>query len=262
MAVFAVGVLVILGLAVVYVWLGHSWNVAASQIDVTIQALDRFDVVLVEGVSERYFPGYDEDAATPAQKAAAQAASARMAEIAERYREGGASVLELDATDATSYREGRVLVRDGTRYGVLSVASGEKAEDIQEKVDALVALNVRAVVAVVPYQQCVRDVEGIDVAVCRNDPFSRYDEGKPASGTFCVSPPDGQGSVRAILMSSNDAIITKTFAEGEDVLDLTGMLGDAVAQGGAKEEAESAVERLSLAAQEATAAWEGAPPAP
>lgn len=210
LVVFALGIVGAIMTAIAYMIIGHSWNVAASHIDVSIDALDRFDVVVYEGMSTRYFADDDEPLSAQERKLAESARFATES-VVEKYRDAGASVLLLDAANPERYREGLVLLRDGVRFGVMSVDESDTKEEIAQKVEDLSSKGVRMIIALVPYKMTLNGISGVDVAICLNDPLSQYVKGKNVEGTFFVSPPKQDGSVGAVLMSSNDVALSKNF---------------------------------------------------
>lgn len=217
LAVFALGIVGALAGAAAYLVIGHSWNIAASHIDYTIDALDEFDVIVYEGMSAtRSLARHDDGDESPYRPSPGSRRFSRaVAErVAESYRAAGSSVLLLDVDHPRKYADGLILLRDGVRFGVLSVSEMDTKEEIAEKVDALRSAGVRMVVALVPYRSVLGDVGGIDVAICLKDRIGLYAEGENVNGTTFASPAQ-QGSTGVVLMSSSNVALVKSFPYGE-----------------------------------------------
>ncbi|WP_165249130.1 hypothetical protein [Adlercreutzia sp. ZJ141] len=213
LAVFALGMVGALAAAAAYLVIGHSWNIAASHIDYTIDALDEFDVVVYEGLSATQARVLqDEGEASPyqLQPGSRRFSRAEAERVAESYRKAGSSVLLLDIDHPRKYADGLILLRDGVRFGVLSVSEMDTKQQIAEKVDYLRSAGVRMVVALVPYKSVLGDVAGIDVAICLKDRIGLFPEGKTINGTTFVSPAS-QGSTGVVLMSSSNVVLVKSL---------------------------------------------------
>lgn len=198
---------------VLYLVIGHSWNIAATHIDDTIEQYERFDVVVYEGLVEDTLIG--NRAIEPGEEDPSRRYTMLEAELlAERYRAQDASVLVLDVLDPRRYDEGMVLYRDGSCFGVLTVYAMDTKEYIRDQVDWLNSMDLDMVILLVPYQSILEGIHGVDVAIVMGDGAGTYAGGVTERGICYVSPP-GYGYTGAALMSDNGVVLIKRFPYGD-----------------------------------------------
>lgn len=106
-----------------YVSAGHSLNVTATNIDDIAGNMENYDVVLFDGTVEQ--PQGEEDAVDPlasiTKSARPIAEPYTLEEARDLYESKKASVIELNVEDPRQYVNGRVIMKAGHVYGILSV---------------------------------------------------------------------------------------------------------------------------------------------
>ena len=236
LAVFAaLIVLSLLGLGW-YLVAGHSWNVAASNIDDTFGSMDGYTAIVYEGTAvpqtaaekeadERELP--EKDAASSAVEAepdASAAAGARsngtsakskptvtVAEAQKSYEDKKATVFSLDTTDLGQYGEGIILKKGGHRFGVFSVTAPTTVRAIEKQVAYFVKYKVDFIVAITPDKAYVDDASGIDIVISTQDE-DLFVMGETIDGTFYVDAPEA-GKVGTILISPSNVVSAKVIEE-------------------------------------------------
>ena len=229
LAVFAaLIVLSLLGLGW-YLVAGHSWNVAASNIDDTFGSMDGYTAIVREEpgreAAERELP--EKDAASSAVEAepdASAAAGARsngtsakskptvtVAEAQKSYEDKKATVFSLDTTDLGQYGEGIILKKGGHRFGVFSVTAPTTVRAIEKQVAYFVKYKVDFIVAITPDKAYVDDASGIDIVISTQDE-DLFVMGETIDGTFYVDAPEA-GKVGTILISPSNVVSAKVIEE-------------------------------------------------
>ncbi len=225
LCIFALLILGSLGGLLWYLVAGHSWNVAATNIDDTFGSMAGYNVVLYEGSEEldekRHLKtGPDmlekESVIEDERPAAASAAKASalpltIESVEESYEEKGASAFVLDIEDPLLYQEGTILRRGDKRFGVVSVETIADRPDLREAVKEFEAAAVDMVIAIAPRKGLVKGVDGIDVAICTEE-LDLLAMGKTIDATLYVAPPE-HGSVGAILVSPSNVVSAKVITE-------------------------------------------------
>ncbi len=225
LCIFALLILGSLGGLLWYLVAGHSWNVAATNIDDTFGSMAGYNVVLYEGSEEldekRHLKtGPDmlekESVIEDERPAAAGAAKASalpltIESVEESYEEKGASAFVLDIEDPLLYQEGTILRRGDKRFGVISVETIADRPDLREAVKEFEAAAVDMVIAIAPRKGLVKGVDGIDVAICTEE-LDLLAMGKTIDATLYVAPPE-HGSVGAILVSPSNVVSAKVITE-------------------------------------------------
>ncbi|NHM15609.1 alcohol dehydrogenase [Eggerthellaceae bacterium zg-887] len=226
LCIFALLILGSLGGLLWYLVAGHSWNVAATNIDDTFGSMAGYNVVLYEGSEEldekRHqkaslkTPEKESGAVKDEKPSATSAAKASalpltIESVEESYEEKGASAFALDIKDPLLYQEGTILRRGDKRFGVISVETVADRPDLREAVKEFEAAAVDMVIAIAPKKGLVKGVEGVDVAICTEE-LDLLAMGKTIGATLYVAPPE-HGSVGAILVSPSNVVSAKVITE-------------------------------------------------
>ena len=241
LAVFAaLIVLSLLGLGW-YLVAGHSWNVAASNIDDTFGSMDGYTAIVYEGTAvpqtaaEKAAEAAKEEkaakgaagsasSAVEAEPDASAAAGARsngtsakskptvtVAEAQKSYEDKKATVFSLDTTDLGQYGEGIILKKGGHRFGVFSVTAPTTVRAIEKQVAYFVKYKVDFIVAITPDKAYVDDASGIDIVISTQDE-DLFVMGETIDGTFYVDAPEA-GKVGTILISPSNVVSAKVIEE-------------------------------------------------
>ncbi len=245
LGVFAALVVLSLGGLGWYLMAGHSWNVAASNIDDTFGSMDGYTAIVYAGTAPLADDGAAESAAgaesdgapeedgrpdadgTSAQDGsqalsnaaatgASAAASAKKAPLTVEdahasYEEKGAVVFTLDTVDPTRYSEGTILKKGSHRFGVFSVDRPLSVRAVERRVAYFTEHKVDFIVAVTPDKAFVEKAEGIDIVVSTQDE-ELFVMGETVNGTFYVDSPE-TGKVGAILISPSNVVSAKVIEE-------------------------------------------------
>ncbi|WP_232050985.1 alcohol dehydrogenase [Arabiibacter massiliensis] len=197
-----------------YLFAGHSWNVAASNIDDTFGSMDGYTAIVYAGTEQTPVEPIDEDDAEPAAPAApAEKLPEPLdpADVVASYEEKAASVLLLDTLDPSAYEEGSILKKGGRRFGVFSAEEPLTPRALKRMVAYFDEHKVDFVVAVVADKAYVEEAAGIDIVVSLQDE-GLFVMGETIDGTFYVSAPEA-GKVGAILVSPSNVVSAKVIEE-------------------------------------------------
>lgn len=225
-------VLSLLGLGS-YLIAGHSWNVAASNIDDTFGSMEGYTAIVYAGTvdpEEPFEPGEDGfgSLATPSAADASEdevvdetddtaydGASGRddarlplsIDDVKESYEQKGAAVFSLSTLDPSRYEEGVILKKGGLRFGVLSVTEPVPSRYLELQAEYFDEHAVDFVVAVVSDKDYLEGVEGFDIVVSTQDE-GLFVMGETIGSTFYVSAPE-LGKTGAILISPSNVVSAK-----------------------------------------------------
>lgn len=197
LVVFTACLLLIAGGVVMYLYAGHSWNHAASHIDNVTGEMDGYTVVLFEGTAIPAKSRVDS-------RGELTFAPVSLARAQRDYAEKGARVFSVDALHPERYSQPLILGKDGYRIGVVDVAEGDAIVEVQAKVDYLRAHDVEGVLAIVPTESSIAQIEGIDVFLDQNE-RSPLSAGKSSADGYRISMPT-VGTVGAIVISPNEVV--------------------------------------------------------
>ena len=224
--ILALLLLAILGIGVAiamawYIFVGHTWTVAATNTDASIGEMDGYSVLVYGGqslresernrlsdeqpllVDENRGPAsVDDEDALPAEPVSAY-------EVASSYRQKAASVFVLHLEYPNAYADPVVLSRNGTYIGVFSVDGTMTRSQVKKAAMQLANREVDFVVAIVSDARILDDpVEGVDMVVCTTDE-DIAEPGSYAGNMFCVDSPY-VGEVQAIIVSPSGVLSSKT----------------------------------------------------
>ena len=203
-----------------YLVAGHSWNVAASNLDDTFGSMDGYTAIVYPGTAVEPAAGKDADAAAPKDGAAGEAEgegsllgpkkkTLSAQEAKEGYEEKGATVFSLDTVDLDAYREGVILKKGGHRFGVFGIAEPTSTIVLEKQIAYFKRHKVDFIVLVTPDKEYAEDVSGIDIVVSTQDE-DLFVMGETIDGTFYVDAP-AVGSVGAILISPSNVVSAKVL---------------------------------------------------
>lgn len=230
-----------------YLVAGHSWNVAASNIDDTFGSMDGYTTIVYAGTEEQ-LPKDDAPAPAPDDPLAddsdttmsdplaeddplsdapetttgdPSSSSATPTEhakpplsvdaVAESYEEKGATTFTLSTLDPERYKEGVILKKGDHRFGVFSVTRLTSPRVLAQQVAYFNAHKVDFIVALTADKAYVEDVEGLDIVVSVQDE-GLFVMGETIGSTFYVSAPE-LGKVGAILISPSNVVSAKVIEE-------------------------------------------------
>ncbi len=196
----AVVVLITAGIAF-YLFIGHSWNYAATRIDDAAGEMEGYRVIAFEGTAipsaaqvkedgERYFSPVSRES------------------VIADYQEKGATVFFIDASDIDNYASPVVFEKDGYRVGVLSVDSGDLTYEIRQKVEQLQERAADIVVVFAQSTKRMETIEGIGAVVRVSDQEDDTELALPVLDMPAV------GQVGTIVISPSDVISTRVLPEG------------------------------------------------
>ncbi|MEG0619743.1 MAG: alcohol dehydrogenase [Raoultibacter sp.] len=244
-------VLVGLGTTVAYLNVGHSWNVAASNIDDAAGDMEGYTAILYEGTAK---PPVKEEAKTtkpPSKiKAAAdaetgsEAAAETEAEaevetegvpilnanaadqekekekpkepvslsaVEKSYQDKQATVFVLDVAHPEQYADGMILRKGNHRFGVFSVAFNQSIALTEKQIAYFKSYKVDFIVAITPDKKFVEKAPGIDIVVSLKDE-GLFLMGETIDHTFYVDAPL-VGTVGAIVISPHSVVSSKDISE-------------------------------------------------
>ena len=245
-ALFVFLVLIVLSLCGLgwYLVAGHSWNVAASNLDDTFGSMDGYTAIVYPGTAVEPVAGKgagdaaagkEADAGSPdapgssgGKDATGTAGTASVPgtdageslldskkktlsaqEAKEGYEEKGATVFSLDTVDLDAYREGVILKKGGHRFGVFGIAEPTSTIVLEKQIAYFKRHKVDFIVLVTPDKEYAEDVSGIDIVVSTQDE-DLFVMGETIDGTFYVDAP-AVGSVGAILISPSNVVSAKVL---------------------------------------------------
>lgn len=179
-----------------YMSVGHTWNVAASNIDDAYGNMDGYTVILYDGVT-----------VPTAKEVENGAVPVTFQAVDSSYDSKNANVLKLDVVDASSYSDGVIFKCGKKRIGVFSVTSAMTDAALKEKVDYFKNAQVDYLVCIASQTDLVKGhVQGIDIVISltREAGFS----GTESNGTYYVVSPS-TGKIGALLISPHDVVSSK-----------------------------------------------------
>ena len=251
LALLLLGILALVGVGAMayYIFIGHNWNVAASNIDDRIGQLDGYTVVLYEGTRPledettaraANAPGSSAPASAAASASTSVAASASSSAVSsssaasreqaapdadiegvvESYREKGANVFVVDAASLSRYSDPFVVAKNCMRIGLFSVGKATLRSAARADAQYLSEYKVNYSIAVTnDTALCDAAADGlignVSIIVC-DDPEGEFPDGRYSGSTYCVRTPY-VGEVGAVLISPSGVLSSKTVGGRQDV---------------------------------------------
>lgn len=179
-----------------YMNVGHSWNVAANNIDDAYGNMDGYTVILYDGVT-----------VPTARDAESETVPVTYAAVDTSYESKNANVLKLDVVHPSNYEEGSIIRCGDKRIGVFSVQSNMTQAALQDFVDEFKEAKVDYIVCIAKQTSLVKDrVKGVDIVISltRETGLS----GTESNGTYYVVSPS-TGKIGALLISPHDVVSSK-----------------------------------------------------
>ncbi len=196
----AVIVLITAGIAF-YLFVGHSWNYAATRIDDAAGEMQDYRVIAFEGTAIPAASQVKDDGQRFYSPVSRES-------VITEYQDKGATVFFIDASDLDNYESPVVFEKDAYRVGVFLVAEDDTTADIRQK---LSQLETRAADVVVVFAESVKrleKIEGIDVVVRVSTQKDDADLPMAALDMPAV------GNVGTIVISPSDVLATRVLPEG------------------------------------------------
>lgn len=230
LAILAVLVVGFAVLAAWYLFVGHGWNEAATDIDDRIGSMDRYTVVLYEGIIPEGYLNYSKEAAgsKDADKAddtaangeeaeagdsdEAEAGPPTLGEVAASYRDKSAQIIVLGLDESERYSDCVITVKNGCRIAIYSVSGPrpDHAARIMEK--QLDAQGVDFSICIIDDLRALkRGIGDANVAIC-TDPAFAGAGGRWVGTTFAVGSP-ARGQVGAVVIAPSGFLSAKTVTE-------------------------------------------------
>lgn len=132
-------------------------------------------------------------------------------EVVALYRDKGAHVFAIDATDFSRYADNVILKRGSTRIGVFSVTAMTSVPTIEKHVEYFADYHVDYVVALTPDPDYLKTKDGIDIVIS-TDAKDGSTLGRTVQGAYVVSTPE-MGEVGVVLVSPSNVVSSKVVEE-------------------------------------------------
>lgn len=225
--IVALVLLALLGLIVLaamgwYIFIGHNWNITASNIDESVGEMDGYTVILYEGQTlpqternkisnsqplldeeNRGYQKADDNETTSDEPVSMSAA-------ATYYREKGATVFMLRPESPYSYNPPTVLNKNGFWIGIYYADGSTPRIQAQIKTSELKARDVSFVVLIVDDARMLKNPPpAADIIICTSDE-ELNSHGEYHDGAFCVDSPI-TGQVQTIIISPSRVLTSKTI---------------------------------------------------
>ena len=224
--IIALVILALLGLAVLgamswYIFVGHSWNVAATRIDETIGEMDGYTVILFEGTTlpqnelsrlSDSQPMLDDQNRPSSQMHVEDTPPSeplRASTVASSYRQKGATVFVLHPERASDYNPPLVLNKNGFWIGVFAIDGATSHASAQYKASTLHKRGVDFVIGIANDARFIEQpASSIDILLCAADE-ELSSGGEYHENMFCVDSPY-IGEVQSLIISPSNVIMSKT----------------------------------------------------
>lgn len=218
LALVLLGALVVIGLGAMsyYIFVGHNWNVAASNIDDHIGQLDGYTVVLYEGTQTESSDHQASASGTSSSTAGAseQPGPVSLLDVEASYREKGATVFVANVQDPREYRHPFAIAKRGVKLGFMYADNAELRSQV--RADARILERLRTTYNVVvtnDHLLCRQAEEGVvkdlSVIIC-TDERGRGANDEYRGSAFCVNAP-AEGEVGAVLISPSGVFTSKVI---------------------------------------------------
>lgn len=242
------GALIVLSLCGLgwYLLAGHSWNVAASNIDDTFGSMDSYTAIVYSGTDEGKEDVLEDEisdapvtpkpeepdavdqpeapeepevdtssASVSAGTGTLESSSSKkpisLEDAKESYEDKNATVFSLDTLQPETYSEGTILKKGGHRFGVFSVTKPTPARLVEKQVAYFTEHKVDFIVVLTSDKAYVEDAAGIDIVISTQDE-GLFVMGETINGTFYVDAPE-TGKVGVILISPSNVVSAKVIEE-------------------------------------------------
>lgn len=231
--------LIILGFCslVGYLMLGHSWNVAATNIDDATGSLKGYTVIVFEGITlldpdilshadseedpdkiqDEKLSQHETDDSTDSPILHDEAISSlhepdvEVEDVKESYREKNSAVVTLDIIDFNKYTDGLILKKGNHRFGVFSVNNNTSKVQVRQTVTYLENHDVDFILAITDDKTLLEKTPSIDIVISTNQK-NAISSDEALNNAFYVSVPN-EGSVGVILISPSGVVSTKVLNE-------------------------------------------------
>lgn len=226
--IVALILLALLGLIVLaamawYIFIGHNWNVAATNIDERVGRMDGYTVVLFEGqalpqdeiarISDSQPMLDDQNRSQRKQNAEREedvSDPVSMNAAASYYRQMGATVFLLHAEKPDVYTPPLLLNKNGFSLGIYFADGATSRMTAQMEATRLKARNANFVVLVIDDARFIDDpIASSDIVICTADE-DLPSSGEYRNGAFCVDSPL-VGHVQSIIISPSNVLTSKTI---------------------------------------------------
>ena len=213
--------LIVLAAMVWYIFIGHNWNIAASNIDESIGQMDGYTVILYEGqtlpTSERNRisssqPLLDDEnrGMQKPDEEPEQNEPVSMHEAASYYRQMGATVFMLKPNSPYAYDPPIVLNKNDFYIGIYYADGSTPRLEAQLRTADLKMRGVDFVVLLVnDARMLTNTLSSVDIIICTSDE-ELSSHGEYHDGTFCVDSPL-LGQVQTIIISPSNVLTSKTI---------------------------------------------------
>lgn len=224
--IVALLLLTVLGIVVLaamawYIFIGHNWNVAASNIDESIGQMEDYNVILFEGetlpqteidrisMSQPMLDDENRGYRKPRQNEEVPSEPVSIHAAASEYRQKGATVFILHPETPDVYSPPLVLNKNGFTIG-LFYADGSMSRLAAQVIAS--DLKVRGVDFVITIVDDARLLDmtasSVDVVICTTDE-DLSSHGEYHGNAFCVQSPL-VGTVQTIIIAPSRVITSKT----------------------------------------------------
>ena len=198
-----------------YIFVGHNWNIAALHIDDYVGEMERYTVIVYDGVLPRHeevaqLIDADPNTSRPeASEGGGEVKEVTAAAVAADYLSKDASVLLLHTDDTARYRDPVILKCGDQRIGIFSIGGKYQFGKIRTSIAYLKSHAVDKVV-IVSEDSALRKTQvfGADLVVFACDAAIKAD-GEYVGSVFYVDSPDPE-EARAVIIAPNNMMTAKT----------------------------------------------------
>ena len=213
--------LIVLAAMVWYIFIGHNWNIAASNIDESIGQMDGYTVILYEGQT---LPSTERNRISSNQpllddenrglqkpdEEPEQNEPVSMHEAASYYRQMGATVFMLKPQAPYAYDPPIVLNKNGFFIGIYYADGSTPRLEAQLRAADLATRGVDLSVLLVNDARMLNNtLSSVDIIICTSDE-GLSSNGEYRDSTFCVDSPI-IGQVQTIIISPSNVLTSKTI---------------------------------------------------
>lgn len=210
-------------LLLVYIVAGHSWNVAASNIDDSFGSMDGYVTVVFDGSAE----APEQDSNTTSLSGIVEE-PVTSTDVKTDYLSKGSKVISINTGQLCRYSEPIVLSAGGKRFGVFYLDENANINMCKAQVLSLAGYELDGVIALVENLDSIKHAEGVDIAIYLGDNTQTNDEsatdalsasGVPTPGTnnedADTSSGEQAGANSAIPSLAGSSAATNLSATGE-----------------------------------------------
>ncbi len=197
LVVFIVLVLVVGFGLVTYLNVGHSWNVAASNIDDAAGSMEGYTAIVYDGVG------------SPKSELDENRGTITTSSVVKSYKSKKASVLRLDTVDPSIYSEGSIVKVGDKRIGLFSVTSSITPTALQTRVDYFKEHDVDFIICIASDCKYVQSARGIDIVISLGGDIGSLSREAKDSANYVECP--CVGKVGTILISPHNVVSSKAI---------------------------------------------------